>query len=61
MDMRKPYAYLEAEAKQMEEKARSARLEIIRLSAIADTCEVQAQSLWWAIDKQRQEDDERLV
>lgn len=59
MNMSKPYAWLESEADQMEEKARAARMEAHKLIAIADTCEEQAKSLRWAINKQRQEDAER--
>lgn len=60
MDMRKPYAYLEVEAKQMEEKARQARMEIIKLNALVCVYEEQARSLFWAIEMQMKEDAERL-
>jgi len=57
--MRQPYAYLEGEATQMEAKAAEARREILKLQAIAETCERQARSLRWAIDQQQKADAER--
>lgn len=60
-DMSKPYAFLEAEATQMEAKAKAARIEIVKLTAIADTCEEQARSIRWAIEKQAQADAQRMA
>ena len=60
-DMREPYSYLEDEAWQMEAKADEARREILKLQAIADTCEQQARSLRWAIEQQQKADAERAA
>ena len=60
-DMIEPYAYLEGEAAQMEAKASEARREILKLLAIADTCEQQARSLRWAIEQQQKADAERAA
>lgn len=56
--MQEPYVCLEREVTQMVGKAEEARREIMRLAAIASTCEEQARSLRWAIEKQKEADQE---
>ena len=58
-DMNAPYAHLEAEARQMENRAKVARVEIVKLKAIVDTCESHASSLRYAIEKQKDADERR--
>jgi len=58
-DMREPYAYVDGEADKYEVKARAAREEIIRLTAIAETYEQMSLSLRHAVHEQLEADANR--
>lgn len=58
-DMREPYAHVHEQSERLQLKAETARMEIIKLTAVAETCEEAVRHLDRSIHKQVEEDADR--